>query len=156
MRLTESVTIQAPAETVWFFLDDPDLVKAWNPKVIAWEPLGNTPRGPGFTFRIQYGMRGRQSWWEGRFSEYRPHTRLVWDLHDPAKPDHRTQLSYELEPRGNAVRLTQHIDFPDAMIPLPFRWLVKLIFKTGKPRGERYLATLKRLAEEQEQSGKRG
>lgn len=155
MKIRESVTIHATAETVWFFLDDPDMVKQWNPKVKDWQPVSQGNHGQGYAFRILYGMSNKHTWFDAVFSEYSPFTRLVWSLTDPKKPQLApTTLTYTLEAKGDNVRLTQVIEFDDKVIPWPLRWLVLFILKFGKPmnetrdgKAETYLETLKRFAE---------
>jgi uncharacterized membrane protein len=52
MRLSESVTISAPAETVWHYLEDPENYLRFMSGITHWEVVGEVPNGLGARYRI--------------------------------------------------------------------------------------------------------
>ncbi len=148
MKVRESIQIDAPPETVWFFLDDPELVQKWSPKLVDWEPVSEGEKRQGYTFRIRNQMGSRLIWSQAVFSEYQPYTHLVWTMSFPDHPKrHPATLTFTLVPNGNGTHLTQELDLNKKNIPLFWRPIVRFIMAFGKPQGEPMLSRLKRLAE---------
>jgi uncharacterized protein YndB with AHSA1/START domain len=150
MQLRESINIRARPEALWLFLEDPTLMREWNPKVIDVEPPVDPTRGLGATYRVCYRMVGQERWFLQRIAEYRPHTRLAWELVNdtPEVPVEGTRAIFDLAPARRGIRLKQTVVLPDRLIPWYVRWLIRFLMLAGKPQGERALVRLKRLVED--------
>ncbi|QYY34548.1 SRPBCC family protein [Ruficoccus sp. ZRK36] len=149
MKLRESITIRARPEAIWVFLEDPDLMREWNPKLLDCEHIEGPKAGQGATYRACYRMGSKEMWCIQRLSDYDPPTSLGWHITDPENDRlDGTRLRFTLKRTRQGIRVKQEIEFPDALIPTPVRWLIRLIMAVGKPQGELFLAKLKRTVEE--------
>jgi uncharacterized membrane protein len=52
MRINESVTVSAPAQTVWHYLEDPENYLRFMSGITHWEVVGEKPNGLGARYRI--------------------------------------------------------------------------------------------------------
>ncbi len=52
MRINESITVSAPAETVWHYLEDPENYLRFMSGITHWEVIGDKPTGLGARYRI--------------------------------------------------------------------------------------------------------
>jgi len=149
LTLHDRITISARPEEVWLFLEDPDMVKEWNEKLRAWEPLSHGSPRLGFRYRARFGMRGRETDMEGEVVEYRPPVRLVTRFTGGRLPaDGYSELAFDLSDRVHSTRLHQTIVMQNAGIPWFFRWLIWFIHHTGRTVGKSHLQRLKELVEE--------
>ncbi|MEM9227467.1 MAG: SRPBCC family protein [Verrucomicrobiota bacterium] len=156
ITIRDSITLDCSAEVLWYLLEDPGLMQEWNPKVKDWEALSTGKMGPGYEFKLLYGMRSKLTWCNVKVAQYRPHRQLVWEVQPPeAKNIEATRLSFDLEVTAlHQTRLTQTVEMPDALIPLPWRWLAKFILRFGKRQGKGQLERLSELVNELGQTAK--
>ncbi len=61
MKLTSTVTILAPSETVWDYLVTPSRYRSWNEQVIEFVPITPGNMTEGFTCRLRYRYGCRES-----------------------------------------------------------------------------------------------
>ncbi|MDP0494965.1 MAG: SRPBCC family protein [Verrucomicrobiota bacterium JB024] len=150
MQLRESVTIRARPEALWLFLEDPTLMREWNPKVIATEPPASPTHGLGSTYRVCYRYRRPRALVSPTHRGAPAPYRLVWELVNdtPEVPVEGTRAIFDLTPVRRGIRLKQTVVLPDRLIPWFVRWLIRFVMLAGKPQGERALVRLKRLVEE--------
>jgi hypothetical protein len=161
--LVERTTIDAPADRIWTWLAGPERILRWNS---PWVEVEGRPKGPfheGETFWVTQRLGRRQIRSRVTVSRLVPHRSLVL-LYAPEETrgesassgsrigTHREATeTIELEElRGDRTRVVATVDLRRAGLPLPVRWLVELVHRFGKPRGEPRLARLRRLVETDE------
>jgi len=148
MTLRKSVWIKAPPERVWRYLDDPELMKLWNPKIRKVAAVSWGQRCKGFRYRLTYVMGGKESEVSAEIEEYRPPAKLVIRLTGgrlpPAGYAHEI---YDISKEKGGTALTQTIQLHNSGINLLFRLVIAFVYRFGKPTGMPYLTQLKNLAE---------
>lgn len=147
MKLVDSVFINRPAGTVWSFLQNPENMPLWNPKVKRVSPASFAQPGQGYRYAITYQMheRAKASEFLAEFVHYEPPSKLVIRLTGGVAPrDRIIEEIYELSERDGGTLLTQTIRIDNAGINIFFRFLIWLIQRWGKPAGLRYLETLRK------------
>lgn len=102
MRLSNSVTIRRSTEDIFSFLAAFEKVPQWNYAIVETHKTSEGPVGVGTTYRqIRSGpSRSEETF---RVTEFDPDRRLA--IHGDLGPFEGT-LTYELEPLGEATRLT--------------------------------------------------
>ena len=147
MTILESVRINCPPDRVWRFVEDPGLMKQWNPKV-QWVTGGGEKRGQGFVYGITYVMSGKAQEFRGEYVTYEPPRLLVIRLTNEMMPQGVfAEERYTLTDNGSSTLLEQRIEFPNSGVNIFWRLLIAFITRFGKPVGKRYLETLKELVE---------
>ena len=58
--LRDRIRIEALPEDVWPWVEDPERVMAWNPKLKAVEPITHGPRRMGYEYRAVYALGDRE------------------------------------------------------------------------------------------------
>src|SRR6266542_5196730 len=107
----ESVLIDKPAKEVWEYIENPEHMPAWNPKVKKVSPISwSTDRNVGFRYGITYAMSGKASDLDGEFTEYHPPSRIVIRLRGGRLPlQAYIEEIYDLSEKNGATLLTQTI-----------------------------------------------
>ena len=77
MILRDSIRINAPPERVWQYLEDPERMQLWNPKIKAVVSVSWGQRCKGFRYRLTYVLGGKESEVSAEIEEYQPPTKLV-------------------------------------------------------------------------------
>jgi len=75
--LQDTVQIKSPPEKVWIFIEDPERMKVWNPKIQRISSISWGERAVGYRYRITYAMRKKTSEFLAEIVEYRKPERLV-------------------------------------------------------------------------------
>ena len=150
MKFVDSVFINRPAATVWAFLENPENMPLWNPKVKRVSPSSFTTIQQGYRYAITYQMneRAKASEFLAEFVHFEPPTMLV--IRHTGGPDsqHRViEEIYELLERDGGIFLTQTIHIENSGINIFLRFLVWMVQRWGKPVGKRYLETLRDIVE---------
>ncbi len=151
MKLADQVFIHRPAAAVWAFLEQPGNMPLWNPKVKRGSPSSFAGPQQGYRYAITYQMheRARASEFLAEFVRYEPPTRLVIRHTGGLAPrDSVIEEIYELSERDGGTFLRQSIHIQNSGVPFFFRLLIWLIQRWGKPRGKRYLETLRDIIEQ--------
>jgi uncharacterized protein YndB with AHSA1/START domain len=147
MIIRDSVQINRAPDKVWKFIENPELMKQWNPKV-QWVTAGDQQRGQGFVYGITYVMSGKAQEFRGEYVAYDPPRSLVIRLTSTAMPqDSFVEERYTLTANGDSTLLEQRIEIRNSGINIFWRLLAAFIMRFGKPVGKRYLETLKELVE---------
>jgi hypothetical protein len=150
MRLVDNIFIRRPAATVWAFLKNPANMPLWNSKVKRVSPSSfNGPR-QGYRYAITYQMheRSRASEYLAEFVHFEPPSKLVIRQVGGLLPRNGViDERYELMEREGGAFLTQSIHIDHSGINIFFRLLIWLIQRLGKPKGKRYLETLRDIVE---------
>jgi uncharacterized protein YndB with AHSA1/START domain len=147
MTLRDKVQIKTPPERVWPFIEDPERMKLWNPKIRKVTPISWGDRDRGFRYRITYFMGKKESEFSAEIVEYRKPERLVIRLTEGRLPwGGYVNEVYELSGDKDGTLLEQRIEI-DVEINIFLRWLIAFIVRFGSPTGKKYLERLKELAE---------
>ena len=148
MFLRDSIRINRPPENVWRYLEDPELMTLWNPKIKAVVPVSWGQRGRGHRYRIKYVMGGKEREVSAEIEEYQSPVKLVIRLTGGGlPPTGYAQEIYELSPEPGGTLLTQTIRVHNSGVNIFFRLLATFLQRFGKPTGKKYLAHLKELVE---------
>lgn len=149
MKQQETILINAPIETVWNFIEDPNNLQLWNPKVHKVTALSNSGKHVGSTFGILYVMSNKANEMLGEVTVREPMTRLAFRYSGAQMgQDEFIEEVFHLTPAGNATTLERVIDYSHARFPWWAKIIMWIIFKTGKPVGDAYLMKMKSLLEE--------
>lgn len=149
MQQKETILINASPEKVWNFIEDPNNLPLWNPKVQRVTAFGSSGKSVGSNFGIMYMMNKIPSEMRGEVVVHEPNSRLTFRFLDgKMERGNHVEESFSLTPTPSGVLLERTIDFTNAPIPWWARIIMWIIFKTGKPVGDTYLVKLKSLIEE--------
>lgn len=148
MILRDSVRIKSPPEKVWRFIEDPERMKSWNPKVQSISPISWGERSVGYRYRVTYVMSRKANEFLAEIIEYRKPEKIVIRLTEANLPRGSTVNEiYELSPSEEGTLLEQRIEINNSGLNLFFRLLIAFIHRFGKPTEKRYLEALKELIE---------
>jgi len=148
MKLTDSIFINRSPGIVWSFLEKPENMPLWNPKVERVSPASFEQPRQGYRYAITYRMRERAKPADflAEFIQYDPPAELVIRLTAVFAPHGNIiEERYDLLERDGGTLLTQTIHIDDPGMNVFFRFLIWLIQRVGKPTGTRYLETLRDL-----------
>lgn len=140
-----SVDLDAPPETVWPYLVQPELTKQWFTALKVFEYTSEEPGGVGSTFYWEEEVRGRTyklhfvttEWIENRVFGYR-----ITEGDFFKSYDERWEL--EDRPGGCTFTFNDHIEFPYGPIG---KLIGRSAAKGARATGAEILPILKRLAE---------
>lgn len=148
MILKDTVQIKTSPDKVWTFIEDPERMKLWNPKVQRVSSISWGTRAVGYRYRITYAMSGKTSEFLAEIIEYRPPEKLVIRLTEGNLPTGSTiDEVYELSATAEGTLLEQRIEIHNSGINIFWRLLLAFISRFGKPMGQKYLEKLKELVE---------
>jgi uncharacterized protein YndB with AHSA1/START domain len=146
--LKDSIRIESPPEKVWTFIEDPERMKLWNPKLQSVSPISWGERSIGYRFRVTYVMSRKANEFLAEITEYRKPEKLAIRLtQESSWKGSSVSEIYELSRRDEGTLLEQRIEINNSGINLLFRLLIAFIYRFGAPTGKRYLAGLKELIE---------
>ena len=148
MILQDTVQIKSPPEKVWIFIEEPERMKVWNPKIQRISSISWGERTVGYRYRITYAMRKKTSEFLAEIVEYRKPERLVIRLTEGnLSSGSYTDEIYRLSRTAEGTLLEQRIEVHNSGINFFFRLLIAFISRFGKPTGQKYLENLKELVE---------
>ena len=146
--LKDSIRINAPPEKVWHYLENPGLLKRWNPKIKEIVPISWGQPARGHRYRITYVMGGKEREFSAEIEEYQSPVNLVIRLTGGSlPPTGYAQELYELSREHGETLLTQTIRVHNSGINVLVRLLMAVLQRFGKPTGKKYLVLLKELVE---------
>jgi uncharacterized protein YndB with AHSA1/START domain len=76
MKTSTTTLIDAPASTIFLWLEDNQRLKQWVPNLVEDEPLIETPERVGSCFRQVFVEKGREMEMEGEITAYVPNERM--------------------------------------------------------------------------------
>lgn len=145
----ETILINTPIEKVWNFIEDPNNLQLWNPKVHKVTALSSSGKNVGSTFGILYVMSNKANEMRGEVTVREPMTRLVFRYSGAQMGQNNfVEEGFTLAANGSGTLLHRTIDFSNASFPWWAKVIMWIIIKTGNPVGETYEAKLKSLIEE--------
>jgi hypothetical protein len=147
-RIERSVTINAPADKIFPFVNDLHQWEAWSPWEKIDPALKRSYSGAASGKGAVYGWEGNKDIGHGRMEiiESTPASKLVIDLHFLKPFEARNKVDFVLESQGSATKVTQAMYGPSPFISK----LMSLVFSMEKMVGGKYeegLANLKAVAE---------
>jgi uncharacterized protein YndB with AHSA1/START domain len=148
MTLRDTVQIKSPPEKVWTFIEDPERMKSWNPKIQHVSSINWGVRAVGYRCRITYAMGKKTNEFLAEIIDYRKPEKLVIRLTEGNLPrgSYINEI-YQLSPTAAGTLLEQTIEINSSGINIFFRLLIAFIHRFGKPTGQKYLDKLKELVE---------
>jgi len=147
MTIRDSIQIDRPPEKVWRFIENPELMKQWNPKVQR-VTAGEGTRGRGYVYAMTYVMSGKAMEFRGEYVTCEPPRLLAIRLTSAAMPPASfVEERYTLTDEGGSTLLEQRIEVHHSGMSIFWRLLAASIMRFGKPVGKRYLETLKEMVE---------
>lgn len=146
----ETILINVPIETVWNFIEDPNNLQLWNPKVQRVTAFSNSGKSVGSTFGILYMMSNKANEMRGEVTVREPMSRLTF-RYSGAQMERNdfVEEGFLLLSDGNTTILERTINFSHAPLPWWAKIIMRIIFTAGKPVEESYLVKLKESIEKQ-------
>ena len=121
MILQDTVQIKSPPEKVWIFIEDPERMKVWNPKIQRISSISWGERAVGYSYRITYAMRKKTSEFLAEIVEYRKPERLVIRLTEGnLSSGSYTDEIYRLSRTAEGTLLEQRIEVHNSGINIFF------------------------------------
>jgi uncharacterized protein YndB with AHSA1/START domain len=149
MILRDQIIIEKPAMEVWPYIENPERMMSWNPKIkkVTLASWDGRP-GVGFRYGVLYEMSGKVGEMEAEVTTYEPPFRLVirqtgGRLSEKAY----VEEIYELSEESGRTLLRQKVIMHHSGVNIFFRLLIFFITRFGRPVGKTYLTTLKELVE---------
>lgn len=148
MILKDTVQIKSSPENLWAFIEDPERMKSWNPKIQRISSISWGRRAVGYRYRITYAMRNKASEFLAEIIEYRKPEKLVIRLTEGNLPrGSYIEEVYQLSRTAEGTLVEQTIEINNSGINIFFRMLIAFLYRFGKPIGQKYLEKLKELVE---------
>ena len=148
MILTSETRINRSPEYVWPFIEDPERMKAWNPRIVDFEELGWGARGVGFRYNVRYrkGEGVLDAFVE--IDSYRVQEEYAFRLSGGQLPaGGYARVIFELRGCNEGTHVKRTIDLTHARLPRVLRIVVGLAGRVGAPAGKEGLARLKKVVE---------
>jgi carbon monoxide dehydrogenase subunit G len=139
-KIQKSITINAPPEKIWAYLEDPMNVPEWLPGMI--EVRNITGSGVGMRFEWTYKMLGIQFKGETEVTEFIQNERSV----DKSKAGIESTWVYTYEPHEGGTKLSIDVDYK-VPVPVLGKLAEKLILKTNEREAELALENIKTMVE---------
>jgi len=111
-KVERSITINAPVEKVFTYINDPELNPEWLPSMIEVKDVNITEEGVGSHFKWVYKMAGIPFNGETTTIEHVPNQRIVVQ----SKVGIKSTWSWTFEPVDNGTRLSLVLEYT---IPVP-------------------------------------
>ena len=139
-NVEKSITINAPAEKVFDYLNDPRAQLEWVPSIMEVKDVSGS--GVGQHFRWKYKMAGILLEGESTVTEYIPNKRIVTQ----SKGGATSTWTFNLEPHNGETRVKLTIDYT---IPVPVlgRLAEKIVLKRNEREADLAMTNIKEKME---------
>lgn len=152
MKANSKLTINAPAKTVFLWLEDAERLRKWVPNIVEDEALVETPDKVGSKFRQVYLENGKRMEMIGEITEYTQDKSMRVDILGDMFDLDVAYTVTEIGPAQSELTQNTHIKFKGVMkLFSPIFSLISM-FKSGSPQDES-LAKLKTMAEAEYNEG---
>ena len=142
MKIVNAIEINAPADTVFGWLEDPNRAMEWMTSVTKGEIIEQTPEIVGTTFREHIEENGHGTEMRGVITACDKNSRLAFHL----EGDFNTvDVVFSLAAEGGVTRLTQTADVRFKGALRVMSWIMGPVFKKTSMRQTR--EEFKRLKE---------
>jgi uncharacterized protein YndB with AHSA1/START domain len=149
MKLRETIQIDAPPETVWNFVSDPESWHRWNPHVKEVRRHRHGPLVVTEEFAGVFQLSGQPMEHRVEVTRFDPPKSLVMrQRYEWRGSPCEIEVSISVEPLPSGSRVSTVIDHSRTGIPWPLRLLIWWITRSGRKVGQSPLDALKRLAEQ--------
>lgn len=129
-------------------VSDPEMLPRWNPKVVHATPASMGDPRQGYRYRVTHRFGRRIETRDVIIESFVPPASLRLRLTGGALPSGASVVeSWQLERVERGTRVTQTIDMSQSGMALPWRILLALLHRMGRPVGHRYLDVLRLLIE---------
>ena len=139
-NVEKSITINAPAEKVFDYLNDPLAQLEWVPSIMEVKDVSGS--GVGQHFRWKYKMAGILLEGESTVTEYIPNERIVTQ----SKGGATSTWTFNLEPHNGETRVKLTIEYT---IPVPVlgRLAEKIVLKRNEREADLAMTNIKEKME---------
>jgi uncharacterized membrane protein len=100
MRINESITVSAPAETIWHYLEDPENYLRFMSGITHWEVVGEKANGLGARYRILVRVGAAEVGGLIEMVEWSEPFDIAW--HSVTGVDHRGRWRIREQGRGRS------------------------------------------------------
>lgn len=113
MHVTTSITIAAPAQSVWVVLTDLERWPDWTASMRSVRALSSGPTGTGSQFQVRQPRMPAAVW---EVTEFTPHRSFTWGSRAPGV---HVVARHDLSPTDSGTRADMTVDMTG-----PLAWLV--------------------------------
>ena len=139
--ITRTVTVQAPVDTVYRYLDDPTHLPEFWPSLVAVSDVHSLPNG-GHAYDWKYKMVGIPLEGESEDIEHVENERIV----SKTTGGISSTETWTLAPRGDQTEVTMKIDY-SVPVPVLGKLAEAAIVKLNEHEGDVTMANLKTMLE---------
>lgn len=144
MEVQRSISIEAPPESVWKFVSDPEMVLAWYLPLQRLEYTSDLQQTVGAPFIFEERMPGGSMTLECVVTEWKEPERFRFEMTSgPMMKSYEETWTVEATPAGSEFTFTERMEFANPIL----RRLGPLIGRMSGATIVKMLAELKRLAE---------
>ena len=148
MKLTQTIHINADAQTIWPFIADPDLHTLWNPGIESIHRQSQGPASHGDVFEVIFKMSGKTKTRKVTVIQAQPARLIIFDHYMLWNQKEQTIVeTYELTPNPSGVTITQTVDTSRSNIPKLLQLLFRVFQFFGKDLRPKTLVKLKHVIE---------
>jgi uncharacterized protein YndB with AHSA1/START domain len=149
VTLKDQIHVRASPADVWCFIEDPEMIVLWNPKLQEARVIEPGLVG-GCVYRARFVMNGKEHDMRAEVVESVEMHRLVTVYTGGRLPsDGRVRETWELKPDDAGGTLVRHqVDLIDTDMGLIARLLLRLASWCGRPVGEGCMQRLKAVVEQ--------
>ena len=138
VKIEKTITINAPVEKVFGYLDEPmNQLEIW-PSLVEVKDVQRLPSGIGSSFRWVYKMAGMRFEGTSEITEYIPNQRMVTKTKGGIESTHITTF----QPEAGGTKVTTEVEYT-VPIPLLGKLVEAFIVKQNEHEAELFLANLK-------------
>ncbi len=109
--IQRTLTLRAPAETVWAIVADPKRAPAWMPDITDRDVSAGDPLGVGVQWREQGLLRGRTYTTMYEVTAWEPPHRIAYRRLAAAKGDYHWVETITLQPGAGETTITLSLDY---------------------------------------------
>jgi uncharacterized membrane protein len=137
-KITRSISISAPVEKVFAYMDDPTHMPEFWPSMIEVKDVKQAPEGVGSTFGWVYKMAGMRFEGVSETTEHIPNQRTA----TRSTKGIQSTFVWTYEPEDGGTKLTSEVEY---VVPIPLlgRLAEAFILKQNEHEAETMLANLK-------------
>ena len=144
MEVQKSISIEAPPESVWKFISDPEMILEWYLPLQRFEYTGDLQRTEGARFIFEERMPGGSMTLECVVTEWKEPERFRFEMTSGSTVESYEEIwTVEATPSGSEFTFTERMQFANPIL----RSISPLIGRMSGATIVKMLAELKRLAE---------
>jgi len=137
-KIERSITINAPVENVFAYINDPELNPEWLPSMLEVKDVNITEQGVGSHFKWVYKMAGIRINGETTTLEHVPNQRIVVQ----SKVGINSKWSWTFEPYDNGTRLSLVLEYT-VPVPVLGKLAEAVVLKQNEKEADAAMANIK-------------